>query len=186
RRAVLRLLPRSVSQLAARDECPAAARGQPRGGAVIVSGAGDLRHQVQGVADPHVDGARAESNDLVGMIAPEAVFAQAGKPPHLRQPHDAVQLERRESQEAPARWFFRMLSPCGGSWFYPLAPVFDLVRWCFSFGAPLQMAALVGVHAARARPVRLGGAVFLPRFVRDVLPVAILMQERSDAGRGDG
>src|SRR5262249_13747431 len=36
------------------------------------------------------------------------------------------------------------------------------------------------------RPVRLGGAVFVPRFVRDVVPVTVLVQERGDAGRGDG
>src|SRR5262249_39693695 len=52
-----------------------------------------------------------------------------------------------------------------------------------SFGVLPRMA---GIHAARARPVRLSGAVLLPRLVRDVVPVAILMQERGDAGRGYG
>src|SRR5262249_6657663 len=55
-----------------------------------------LAHQVQNVADSHADSAGAEPDELVGMIAPEAVFAQAAEPPRLRQPHDAVQFERRE------------------------------------------------------------------------------------------
>ena len=47
-------------------------------------GCSSLTHQVQDVADPHADGAGAEPDDLVGMIAPEAVFTQAAEPPRLR------------------------------------------------------------------------------------------------------
>src|SRR6516165_4398867 len=56
-------------------------------------------HQVQSVPDPHPDGAGAKPDDFVGMIPPKAIFAQAAKPPRLRQPHDAVQLQRREFRQ---------------------------------------------------------------------------------------
>src|SRR5262249_33238631 len=60
----------------------------------VASGAGLI--QLQGVTYPHADGAGAEPDNFVRMIAPEAVFAQAGKPFRLGHPHDAVQFQRCE------------------------------------------------------------------------------------------
>jgi hypothetical protein len=56
--------------------------------------AGTRLIQVQSVTDPHADRAGAEADDLVGMIALKAVFAQAGKPRRLWHPRDPVLLKR--------------------------------------------------------------------------------------------
>ena len=56
-------------------------------------------HQVQSVPNPHPDGAGAKSDAFVRVIPPKTVFAQATEPPRFRQPHDAVQLQRREFRQ---------------------------------------------------------------------------------------
>jgi hypothetical protein len=55
----------------------------------VASGAG-LTHQVQSVTDPHANGARAEPDELVAVMTPDAVRAETAELRRLRQPHDAM------------------------------------------------------------------------------------------------